>query len=169
MSDNTGTGSGIDWGGVVQKVVIPVATNLYATSQQKKMMQGLQQGQQQSYDKYMQTINPPEEVKQARYNQLANQVQSSIPTMQRRLASSLGARGVRGRGKASPIASQNRSVRDALNQAYFDVYTQYNVPNMPPPVNYVPSTGQLFSQPIGVIARHRTGHMLETHQAILSG
>lgn len=139
---------GIDWGQLTKDVVLPAAVQVgseyYKGKQQKKMMRGIAEAQQKSYDQYLSSLNPPEAVKQARYNQLASHARTQAQLANRRISDRMGARGIRGRGAASPIADTARTNQDALNAAYFQVFGNYNVPGMPPPVGYTPGTSQLM-------------------------
>lgn len=137
---STGGGGGGSW-------LFPAAT-LGATAlgsySQSKMAKDTAKQSEKSYDKYLSTINPPKDVLDARFSQAKDYIMGSAPTAQRRLENSLASRGIRGRGATSPLSNQNQAVQDALNDAYFQVYTNYNVPSTAPPVVPTPSAGQLF-------------------------
>jgi len=142
----------MNWMDLLGKVAGPAAmvgASMIGAKSQSGMMQDLSGAQQQSYDKYLQTINPPEAVKQARFNELKQGTLKQAGTARRRLGSQMASRGIRGKGAAAPIAETEEDIRDAINRAYFTVYGQYNVPGMPPPVNYAPSTGQLLGSQVG--------------------
>ena len=116
---------------------------------QSDMMQQLADAQNQSYQKYLGSINPPDAVKDARFNELQSQVLTQAPIMQRRISDAAASRGIKGQGILPEIASGEKGVQDAINKAYFNVYGDYNVPNQPPPVNFAPSTGNLMGSNIG--------------------
>lgn len=133
-----------------------------------------------AYQDYLDVINPPEDVKATRFNQLRGQVLSAVPTARRRLSDTLASRGIRGQGAAAPIAGQDQAVQDAINQAYFQIYGNFNVPSGPfrppappavplppelsaagsnflgpgtsPPVGVTPSTGQFAGKNISDLA-----------------
>ena len=144
--------SNVDWSGLGKaglKYGIPAAGAAYGAYQQAQMGKDLVNAQNQSYQNYLQTINPPPEAQEARFNELKSQITGSAPAAQRRLSDSLASRGVRGRGLASPIAGQARGTQQDINSAYRQIYGQYNVPSAPGPVPFAPSTGQLVGQGVG--------------------
>lgn len=143
-------GSGIDWGGIAQKVV-PIGMSIYGANQQAKMGQGLADAQNASYQQYLDTLNPSAEAKEAQFNALKSQVTSQAPIMRRKLSNQLASRGVRGQGLASPISSVAKDTQSDINNAYFNVYGKYNTPSAPPPVNYAPSTGNIMGKNVGDI------------------
>jgi len=108
------------------------------------MMKNLAGAQTESYNQYLSQLNPPEDVKQAQFRDLESQITKNVPTMRRRLSNELASRGVRGQGLASPTAGSEKQIQDLKNQAYFNVYGKYNVPQTPPPVPYTPGTGSLL-------------------------
>ena len=154
ISEGGGGGQGVDWSGLGKaglKYGIPAAGAAYGAYQQAQMGKDLVNAQNQSYQNYLQTINPPPEAQEARFNELKSQITGSAPAAQRRLSDSLASRGVRGRGLASPIAGQARGTQQDINSAYRQIYGQYNVPSAPGPVPFAPSTGQLIGQGIGQV------------------
>ena len=147
--------TGFDWAGLGRaglKYGLPAAATIYGASQQAGMGRDLGEAQNQSYQNYLATINPPPPVQEARFNELKSQVTGSAPEAQRRLSDALASRGVRGRGLASPIAGQARDTQQDINAAYRQIYGNYNVPGTPPPVNWAPSTGQLAGVAGGQLA-----------------
>lgn len=130
---------------------------VYAGSQilnainQAGMAEDMNDAQTKSYEDYLSLINPPEEVKQARYNTLRNQVSTTATDARRRLRDTLASRGIRGRGIGGPNAALERSVMDAQNNAFNQIYGTYNVPGEAPPVNYAPSTANILGKNISDI------------------
>lgn len=138
----------------VKPFIGPAATAgsmIYGANQQSKMGRGLANAQQQSYDQYLNAINPPEAVKQAMFNKVNSQILSSAPLQMRKISNELASRGVRGQGTASPIAGAQRGVTGAQRNAYLDIYGRYNVPNQPGPTNWAPTTGNLMGKNVGDI------------------
>jgi hypothetical protein len=131
-----------------------MASNVISSMNQSNMMQGANEAQQQSYKEYLNALNPTEDVKSSRYNALASNVRSQSTAAQKKIDDALAARGVRGKGKAAPAGDVSEAEREALNQAYNQIYGTYNVPGSPGPTNYSPSgtnlavgnTTQLASQ-----------------------
>jgi len=119
-------------------------SQIYGAKSQSDMMKDLSAAQAQSYNQYLNQLNPPEDVKQAQFRELESQVVKNVPIMRRRLSNELASRGVRGQGLASPTAASEQQMQDLRNQAYFNVYGKYNVPQTPPPVSYAPGTGSLL-------------------------
>ena len=132
--------SGFNWG----NAGLLVGGQLLGSNAQSDMMQQLADAQNQSYQSYLGTINPPESVKDARFNELQSQVLTQAPIMQRRISDAAASRGIKGQGIMPEIAAGEKGINDAINQAYFKVYGDYNIPNQPPPVNFAPSTGNLM-------------------------
>lgn len=130
---------------------------IYAGSQvlnavnQAGMAEDMNDAQSKSYQDYLSLINPPEEVKQARYNTLRNQVSTTATDARRRLRDTLASRGIRGRGIGGPNANLERSVMDAQNNAFNQIYGTYNVPGEAPPVNYAPSTANILGKNVSDI------------------
>ncbi|RJR47696.1 MAG: hypothetical protein C4576_09170 [Desulfobacteraceae bacterium] len=129
--------------------VAGLGANVLGSMSQKDILAGLNQAQGDSYNRYLQGINPPKDVLDTRFNQLKSQVTSSAPTARRRISDELASRGIRGRGTAAPIAGTERNIQDAINKAFFQIYGNYNVPQIAPPVNFTPSTGQLIGKNMG--------------------
>jgi hypothetical protein len=124
--------------------LVYTGANLLGSYQQSKMAEDVAKKSEQSYDKYLNTINPPKDVLDARFAQSKDFITGSAPVARRRLDDRLASRGIRGRGAVSPVSDQEQAIQDQLNNAYFQTYTNYNVPNQAPPVVPTPSTGQLF-------------------------
>jgi len=121
-----------------------VGSNLAGAYTQSKMAKDAAKKAEKSYDKYLDTINPPKNVLDARYAEAKDYITGSAPTARRRLENRLASRGIRGRGATSPISDQEQAIQDQLNDAYFNVYTNYNVPSQTPPAVPTPSMGQMF-------------------------
>ena len=128
----------------VAEIAVPAAVNYYGAKQQANIMQDVQKKEDMRWDQYLNALNPPQEVLDTRFAAAKNQIVGSAPTARRRLDNRLASRGIKGKGAASPISDQESSIQDALNQAHFQTYGQYNVPNMTGPTSPSPSTGQLF-------------------------
>lgn len=150
--------------------IASVASTLYGSKQQEKMAKKARkqtkkdterfrkQQQQdyetykQDYETYKQEVNPPKEILDTRFAEAKDYITGSAPQARRRLENRLASRGIRGRGAVSPIMAQEQAIQDALNDAYFNIYTDYNVPPPPPappaPPQMTtiptPSTSQLF-------------------------
>lgn len=140
------TGGGGSWWGITKKVapwVIGGGLNIYNVLQQKQMMEDLQEAEEERYEEYLESLNPPEETKEARFQGLKGGILKAAPAARKRRANVMAARGIRGKGAAAPIAETERDVQDAINQAYFNIYGTYNVPGAMPPVSYTPTTGQM--------------------------
>ena len=137
-----------------------IGSQLYGAKAQSNMMKDLAGAQTASYNQYLNQLNPPHETKNAQFRDLESQVVKNVPIMQRRLRNELASKGVRGQGLASPTAAGQNQMQDLRNQAYFDVYGKYNVPQTPPPVNYTPSTGNLLGSNIGDIGALMTARKL---------
>lgn len=121
-----------------------LGANALGAYQQSQMAKDVAKQSQKSYDRYLSAINPPQDVLDARFAQAKDYIYGSAPTARRRLENRLASRGIRGRGATSPISDQERAIQDQLNDAYFQVYTNYNVPSTSAPVVPTPSMGQLF-------------------------
>lgn len=124
---------------------------IYGANAQNNMMKGLNQAQGQSYDQYLNALNPPEETKAAMYGKAVNQILPTANLMMRKTSNDLASRGVRGQGLASPITGLNRDVTKAKQNAYLDIYGKYNVPQALPPVNYASGTGNLMGKNVSDI------------------
>jgi hypothetical protein len=118
---------------------------------QSMMAKDMNEAQSKSYQDYLSLINPPEEVKQARYNILRNNVSTTASDARRRLRDTLASRGIRGRGIGGPNAALERSMMDAENNAFNTIYGTYNVPGEAPPVNYSPSAANILGKNISDI------------------
>lgn len=125
-----------------------LASSVLGSTSQAGMMQDVNQAQQQSYQDYLSAINPPEEVKDVRYDILAEQTKTQANLAQKRLEESLAQRGVRGKGTAAPTGDLAEAERQALNTAYNQIFGTYNVPSTPGPVSYAPSAGELTTSNI---------------------
>ena len=121
---------------------------------QANQMEDAAKKQSKSYKDYLSAINPPAEVKETNYNQLANQVMSQAPVARRRLEDSLASRGVRGQGAAAPMGSQDSNIQKALNDAYFKVYGNYNVPNQMAPTSSTPNAGEILGMNAGQVGSY---------------
>jgi hypothetical protein len=124
------------------------------TMAQSNQMEDVAKKQAKSYKDYLSAINPPAEVKQANYNQLASQVMSQAPVARRRLEDTLASRGIRGAGGAAPMGSQDSNIQKALNDAYFKVYGTYNVPSSPGPVSATPSAAEIMGMNAGQVGSY---------------
>lgn len=128
------------------KYTLPAAMmgmNLLNSANQAKMAKGVNDAQVQSYQDYLKTINPPEDVKATRFNAQKANILTESNAAARRMNDMLAARGIRGKGAAAPTGDYTQAVNDAVNRAYFDVYGKYNVPSGPGPANYSPSAGNI--------------------------
>lgn len=123
-----------------------VGSMVYGANQQSKMGKDLAGAQGQSYQQYLNALNPPEEAKQAMFNKVNSEILSSSPVMMRKISNELASRGVRGQGTASPMAGAQRGVTDAQRKAYLDIYGRYNVPQALPPVNWAPGTSNILGK-----------------------
>ena len=137
-----------------------IGSQLYGAKTQSNMMKDLAGAQTASYNQYLNQLNPPPETKNAQFRDLESQVVKNVPIMQRRLRNELASKGVRGQGLASPTAAGQNQMNDLRNQAYFDVYGKYNVPQTPPPVNFTPGTSNLIGSNIGDIGALMTARKL---------
>ena len=137
-----------------------VGSQMYGAKAQSNMMKDLAGAQTASYNQYLNQLNPPPETKNAQFRDLESQVVKNVPIMQRRLRNELASKGVRGQGLASPTAAGQNQMNDLRNQAYFDVYGKYNVPQTPPPVNFTPGTSNLIGSNIGDIGALMTARKL---------
>ncbi len=120
-----------------------MGANLLSSGVQADMMQGMNEAQRASYQEYLDAINPPEAVKDVRYDVLAEQARTQASLAQKKLQEELAQRGVRGKGTAAPTGDLAEAERKALNAAYNQIYGTYNVPSTPGPVDYAPSATQL--------------------------
>jgi len=148
--------SSFDWTGLAKdvgegalKYGLPVAATIYGARQQAGMGEDLARAQEQSYQNYLQAINPPEPVQEARFNELRSQIVGAAPAAQRRLTDTMASRGIKRRGLVSPLTQQQLATQDAVNQAYRQIYGTYNVPSAPGPVAFTPSTTQLLGSQAG--------------------
>lgn len=145
----SGGGGTIDWGAIIKKAAPYVAqagVAAYGAHQQNEMMEDAARAQEESYGRYAEALNPPESVKQARFNEEKSKIIGAAPMMQKRLADTMASRGVRGQGKAASMAGMERDKQNALNQAWRSIYGQYNVPQIAPPVGFVPKTRNLWGK-----------------------
>jgi hypothetical protein len=109
------------------------------------MMSGANDAQQKSYQDYLNTINAPTAVKNARFDTLAGNVRSAGTLAQQKIDDTLAARGVRGKGKSAPTGDLAEATRKSMNDAYNSIFSQYNVPSTPGPVNYSPGVANLLT------------------------
>jgi len=136
------------------KTVAPIGMQLYGMSEQKKMMKDLNKANQKSYDKYLTTINPSADVQASRFNELKSGILERAPGARTGTANRLAARGIRGQGAGAPVAETDDAIQRAINDAYFKIYGQYNVPSQPGPANYAPSFGNLVGSNAGDIGSY---------------
>lgn len=136
------------------KTAAPIAATVYGISEQQKMMKKHSRAQQKSYDKYLSTINPPAGVKKARFNELRSSILERAPGARRGTMSRLAARGIRGQGRGAPIAETDEAIQRSINDAYFKIYGDYNVPSQPGPTDYAPSFWNLMGSNIGDIGSY---------------
>lgn len=126
-------------------VALPAAVNYLGGRQQAKIAKKAEKKEDRRWDQYLNSINPPQDVLDTRFAAAKNQIVGSAPTAMRRVENTLASRGIKGKGAVSPISDQAQSVQDALNQAYFQTYGNYNVPARPGPASVAPSGNQLFA------------------------
>lgn len=146
-----GAGGPLSFLGKNKTLPILAGSQLLNTFAQKDMFEGLNEAQGQSYADYLKSINPPDSVKQARFREAKSNISNTATTARRRLSDTLAARGIRGRGTASPNAGLERGVMKAENDAYNQIFGQYNVPGTPPPVNYTPGIASLLGKNVSDI------------------
>jgi len=132
--------------------MVLMGSQLMGSYLQAKEAEELAEKEKQSYDEYLATINPPEEVQKERFAGQKAGILKQAPGMRSRLRGQMAAKGIRGRGTASPTAAGEQATQDAINQAYFNVYGQYNIPSGPGPVQYSPSAGSLAGKNVSDIA-----------------
>ena len=138
----------------IVKTVAPIAMQGYGMYQQKEMMKDLNKSQQRSYKDYLGTINPPAAVQESRFNELRSGILERAPGARRGTANRLAARGIRGQGVGAPIAETDTDIQRAINDAYFKIYGQYNVPSQPGPTNYSPSFWNLMGSNMGDVGSY---------------
>ena len=126
-----------------------VGSQIYGAKKRSDMAKDVSRGQQTSYDTYMNTINPPPEVKAARFEELKGGVLDQAPRLRKQASNVLASRGIRGQGAAAPVVETEENIQDAINDAFFNIYGQYNVPSGPGPVNFAPSTMDLLGTEAG--------------------
>lgn len=126
--------------------------NLLSSLTSASMAKDANTAQQESYDKYLNTLNPPDTVKDVRFGALAENARAQGVIAQKRIDDSLAARGIRGRGIAAPTGDTTEAIRKSINDAYNQIFGTYNVPGSPGPANYSPSPGQLFAGNAGQMA-----------------
>ena len=119
------------------------AANLLSSGLQSSMMKGANDAQTKSYEDYLSAINPPAAVKDTQFAALAENARTQGNIAKKRVADTLAARGITGKGMAAPTGDFAQAEKDAINAAYNKIFGTYNVPSTPGPVNYAPSTGQL--------------------------
>ena len=120
-----------------------MALNALNSLNKADMMKGGNTAQQESYDKYLNAINPDEATKNAQLNVLKSNITEQGTLAQRRMDDTLAARGIRGKGKAAPAGDLSEAKRKAENAAYNQIFGKFNVPTTPGPVNYSPSVGNI--------------------------
>lgn len=133
---------------------------IYGSMAQADQMKDMAKKQSRSYQDYLSAINPPEAVKETRFNEMKDQVLSAAPVARRRLEDRLASRGIRGGGTAAPMGNQESEINKALNDAYFKVYGQHNVPGSPGPASATPSSGQLLGMNAGQVGAYMLPSML---------
>lgn len=136
---------------IISKYGPILGSNILGSYTQSGMLEDLANAQNTSYQQYLNAINPPQNVLDTRFKQAKSQIMASAPIARRRISDELASRGIRGEGLASPITSLEKDINRQINNAYFDIYGNYNVPTIAPPVNYVPSTTQLAGKNIADI------------------
>ena len=136
------------------KTVAPIGMQLYGMNEQQKMMKDYNKQQQKSYDKYLSAINPPAGVQESRFNELRSSILERAPGARRGMSNRLAARGIRGQGVAAPIAETDDAIQRSINDAYFKIYGDYNVPGQPGPTNYSPSFWNLMGEGVGDIGSY---------------
>ena len=129
---------------------VPIVGDLLG-GDQAEMAQQAAAASQKSWSDYLNLLNPPESVKKTRFQGLKGQVLGSVPGMRQNISSQLASRGIRGQGAAAPIAAGEQNINDLINQAYFNVYSQHNVPSGPGPSGWAPSAGQMVGSNLGDI------------------
>lgn len=134
----TGAGLAKDYAPAIQ-----AGSNIWGLYSQANMMKDAAKAGTGAYGDYLSTINPPQEVLDARFAEAKSNIMNTASSTQRKLGDTLASRGVRGKGAASPYSEHSDAVRDALNQAYWNIYGNYNVPTGPGPSGYSPGMGDL--------------------------
>ena len=162
----------------ILKTVAPIAMNVYGMNEQQKMMKEHSKAQQKSYDKYLSTINPSADVKASRFNELKSSIMERAPGARAGTANRLAARGIRGQGAATPVAETDEAIQRSINDAYFKIYGDYNVPSQPGPTDYSPSFWNLLGANTGDIGSYLLANRLaqysqpgreQEHRQILQG
>lgn len=120
-------------------VLTTMGANLLSSALQSGLVGDANDAQAESYQAYLNSLNPTEAVKGTRFNQLAENARTQGALTQTALDESLAERGVRGKGKAAPTGDASLLTKNAINNAYNQVYGSYNVPGVTPPVNYTPN------------------------------
>jgi hypothetical protein len=116
--------------------------NAFNSWNQSAQMRGINNAQQQSYNDYLNTLNPPDTTKQARYQTLLGNVNKTAGQTEQNVMGGLAARGIRGHGLAGPTGDLSEANRQARNSAYNQIYGTYTVPGAPGPAASTPSAGQ---------------------------
>ena len=134
--------------GSVAKEVAPAAiaagSAYYGAKKQSDMASELSRAQQTSYDDYLKTINPPAQVKTTQFEERKGDILDQSPRFRQQASNVLASRGIRGQGAAAPVVETEQDIQKKINDAYFSVYGNYNVPSGPGPTNFAPSTTDLF-------------------------
>lgn len=156
-----GTGGGSDWskwiGPAFSSAIGPaigLGSTLLGSNSQANAQGAINDANQQAYERqlsantdaynqYLTNLNPPESVLDAREQQLLSEIQPKATARLRQTTNDLAARGVRGRGKAAPLAATAREIQDQQNQAYWRTHGTYNVPGSPMQVPQVAAQPQL--------------------------
>ncbi len=142
------------------KIAAPIGMQLYGMNEQQRMMKEQNKAQQKSYGNYLSTINPPADVKEARFNELRSSVLERAPGARRGTANRLAGRGIRGKGPAAPVAETDDAIQRSINDAYFKIYGDYNVPSQPGPTDYSPSFWNLMGESTGDIGSYLLANRL---------
>ena len=143
--------------GNVAQAALPTIASIggqyLASRNQASMMEDLADKQAQSYNRYQSMLQPSAAERESSYNAQAGNLRTNAELGSRRLNNSLAARGIRGRGTVSPNVNFQKDVMGAENNLYNDIYgiaNRYPYGTPPaPPVDYAPSTGQLFGTNAG--------------------
>ena len=97
----------------------------------------------QAYNEYLANLNPPESVLDSRQQQLQAEIEAKAPGQTQRTRNVAAQHGVRGKGKASPVAQTQSKLDQARNEAYWKTHGNYNVPGAPRGTTNVPATPDL--------------------------
>lgn len=129
-----------------------MGANILGSLGQSGMYGDINEAQQKSYQDYLGMINPPAEVKAARYGDLSSNVREQGDVAESSLMNKLASRGIRGKGLAAPSGDLAEAERKMMQDAYNQVYGTYNVPSAPGPVDYSPDFLDLMMGNVGQAA-----------------